>query len=253
MKILIITQNDNLYLPRVISDLVSKLNVENEVVASIILDVSPFGKKESMLRQAFRILKIFGYIFFIRYSLLFLINKLRRQSVLHALNSANVTILKLTGSINTDDNIKLLKNTGAELLISVAANEIFRENLYGQFKYGCINLHTALLPKYRGLMPSFWVLKNNEKYTGVSVFQVDSGIDSGPIILQEKVEIGSDTQKTLIEKTKKIGVELIIRAVDKIKHGEVVYIPNSDTNATYFRTPTRQDVEQFYSNGKRFF
>jgi len=51
---------------------------------------------------------------------------------------------------------------------------------------GCLNLHSALLPKYRGLMPSFWVLKNNENKTGVSVFFVDKGIDSGPIFSAKK-------------------------------------------------------------------
>ena len=69
---------------------------------------------------------------------------------------------------------------------------------------GCINLHTALLPKYRGLMPTFWVLKNNEKNTGVSVFFVDEGIDSGPIIVQKNISIGNMTQQELIVKTKKL-------------------------------------------------
>ena len=65
-------------------------------------------------------------------------------------------------------------------------NQIFKKQIIELAPKGCINLHTALLPKYRGLMPTFWVLKNNEKYTGVSVFFVDKGIDSGPIIVQRK-------------------------------------------------------------------
>ena len=75
-----------------------------------------------------------------------------------------------------------------DLLVSILGNQIYREPIINLASNGCINLHTALLPKYRGLMPSFWVLRNGEYYTGVSVFFVDEGIDSGPIIVQKKVE-----------------------------------------------------------------
>ena len=75
------------------------------------------------------------------------------------------------------------------MLVSILGNQIFKRKLIDLAPKGCINLHTALLPKYRGLMPTFWALKNNEKNTGVSVFFVDEGIDSGPIIIQKKVVI----------------------------------------------------------------
>ncbi|MDB4851845.1 formyltransferase family protein, partial [Flavobacteriaceae bacterium] len=118
---------------------------------------------------------------------------------------------------------------------------------------GCINLHTALLPKYRGLMPTFWVMKNNEKYTGVSVFFVDEGIDSGPIIVQEKLEIGNSTQKSLIIKTKRIGMQLILKSIDLISNNKVAIIPNDASKKTYYSFPTRKDVLEFRKNGKKFF
>jgi formyltetrahydrofolate hydrolase len=96
-------------------------------------------------------------------------------------------------------------------------NQIFKSPILNLAPKGCINLHTALLPKYRGLMPTFWVMKNNEKKTGVSVFFVDEGIDSGPIIIQEKLEIGNFTQEQLIKRTKKIGMELISKSIDLIQ------------------------------------
>ena len=70
-------------------------------------------------------------------------------------------------------------------------------------------------------MPTFWVLKNNEKYTGVSVFFVDEGIDSGPIIVQEKVEIANKTQQQLIKETKQIGMNLILKSIDLIDKNEL--------------------------------
>ena len=137
--------------------------------------------------------------------------------------------------------------------MSLQGNEIFKKPLLDLAPKGCINLHTAMLPKYRGLMPTFWVMKNNEKYTGVSVFFVDEGIDSGPIIVQEKVEIGNSTQAQLIMRTKKIGMKLIVKAVNLITENNLVLLPNPESEKTYYSFPTRKDVIEFKKIGKRFF
>ena len=102
-------------------------------------------------------------------------------------------------------------------------------------------------------MPTFWVLKNMEKYTGVSVFFVDEGIDSGPIIIQQKVLIDNMNQSQLIEHTKKIGMELISESIKKIKNGSFELIPNPNSEKSYFSFPTKNDVEEFKINGKKFF
>jgi methionyl-tRNA formyltransferase len=137
--------------------------------------------------------------------------------------------------------------------VSILGNQIFKKPLLELAPMGCINLHTALLPKYRGLMPTFWVLKNNESHTGVSVFFVDEGIDSGPIIVQKKIKIANSTQKELIIKTKRIGMELIAQSINLIKNNDVNLIPNPKSEMTYFSFPKREDVEHFLKSGKNFF
>ena len=102
-------------------------------------------------------------------------------------------------------------------------------------------------------MPSFWALKNCENYTGVTVFLMDEGIDTGKIILQEKIEIlPSDTQSSIIKKTKIIGMDLLSKAVDLLENNEVSYTENSDLESSYFSFPTREDVIQF-KKVRRFF
>ena len=101
-------------------------------------------------------------------------------------------------------------------------------------------------------MPTFWVLKNNEEYTGVSVFFVDEGIDSGPIIVQ-KNEIGNQTQRQLISNTKKLGIECILKAIELIENDQVELIPNPDSEQTYYSFPTRKDVLEFKQAKKKFF
>ena len=120
--------------------------------------------------------------------------------------------------------------------------------------YGCINLHSSLLPEFKGVMPSFWVLLKKENYTGVSVFKMDEGIDSGPIISQKKIAIAKNTtQKDLIISTKKIGMELIIESVEKIKSGKIAYINNPVGKGTYFSFPKKSDVNEFLKQGGNFF
>ena len=96
-------------------------------------------------------------------------------------------------------------------------------------------------------------MKNDEEYTGVSVFFVDEGIDSGPIVVQEKVEVGDRTQEELIKYTKKLGMEAIAKSVDLIEKDEVNLIENDAEKKTYYTFPTREDVKVFLSRGKRFF
>ena len=147
----------------------------------------------------------------------------------------------------------LINKFKPDLLVSIQGNEIFKKPILDLAPNGCINLHTALLPKYRGLMPTFWAIKNQEKETGVSVFFVDEGIDSGPIIVQRRVQLGKKSQRQLIRETKQIGIEAVIEAIDHIVCGQVVLTPNDDDEMTYFGFPKREDVKIFRKVGGKFF
>ena len=103
-------------------------------------------------------------------------------------------------------------------------------------------------------MPSFGVLKNNEKETGVSVFFVDEGIDSGPILVQKRIPIHNNmTQAELIRFSKKVGMEAIIEAIKLIQSGNYQLISNPESEKTYFPFPTKKDIMEFYGAGKKFF
>lgn len=254
MRILIITQDDPFYLPKNLDYLFSNLPLGAKVVGCIVTKVSPFGKKESFLEKAKRTLKIFGYKFFMVYGIEFAISKLPyRQTVRKVLKKHGIPEVAVSDSLNSSRSLARLKEFSPDLLISVAGNEIFRKALIELAPLGCLNLHTALLPKYRGLMPSFWVLKNQEKETGVSVFYVDKGIDSGPILVQERILIGDMTQRELIKTTKMLAMKATIKAIKKIQDGDTKTLPNDDDESTYFHFPTRQDVKDFHAAGARFF
>ena len=254
MRIIIITQDEPFYLAKNLDYLVGSLPSHSKIVACVSNHASPFGKKESFLQKAIKTYKIFGVRFFLYYSIKFIKNYFdKSKKVDYVLKKFNIPKIILKENINNKDSVAIIKSYEPDLLISILGNQIFREQIFNLAPKGCLNLHTALLPKYRGLMPTFWVLKNNEKYTGVSVFYVDKGIDSGPILVQEKIKIGNRTQEELISHSKKIGMNCIIKAVNLIHNDSVEIIKNDHNKMTYFSFPTKDDVKEFKKNGKKFF
>lgn len=254
MKIIIITQNDPFYLGKNLDYLFSKLPEHSEISACVVTEVSPFGKKEGFIKKALETYKIFGLKFFLKYSIKYILAKFDHSTkVSGVLNKHKIEEINLSSSINSDESLAVLRSYKPDLLISIAGNEIFRKPLIELAPLGCLNLHTALLPKYRGLMPSFWVLKNGEEETGVSVFYVDEGIDSGPIAIQKTIPINGMSQEQLISVTKKVGMDAILEAIEKIHSDEVSIIDNDDTKKSYYHFPTRKDVRDFLASGARFY
>lgn len=253
MKILIITQDEPFFLKKNLEYFFSMLPKDIEIVGCILSSVSPFGVKESFFKKAVKTLKIFGINFFAFYSYQYILNKLNKMSIGKFLRSVGINQIKLKGSINSESNLKIIRSYKPDIIVSILGNQIFKSQLINIPSKGCINLHTALLPKYRGLMPTFWVLKNNEKFTGVSVFFMDEGIDSGPIIIQKKIKIETNIHRELITLTKKIGMEALVEAIMNIKDGKVKLKDNIHKKMSYYSFPKRPDVIDFYNSGKKFF
>lgn len=254
MRLVILTQDDPFYLARNIDYLLKKLPPYAEVVATVVFDVSPFGKRERFTDKMKKTYDIFGFPFFVRYGFKYVASKLdSRNNVRKVLADRDIPLIQIEGNINKDENLEKIQAYKPDLLVSIAGNQIFKRKLLDVATHGCVNLHTALLPKYRGLMPSFWVLKNGETHTGVSVFFVDEGIDSGPILVQEKLAIDGMSQAQLIDVTKKMGMDAILESIEKIHSGNYELIENDAAQMTYFTFPTREDVLAFQAAGKRFY
>ena len=254
MKILLVTQDEPFFLYENIKSLIEDINKKkHQLVGCILLSPSPYGNRKSFLEKSKATLSTFGLNFFLFYSIKFVTNKLLKRTVKNALIDTSSNIIELDRSINHFQSLKKINSLQPDLIISILGNEIFKKDILNLPTYGCINLHTSLLPKYRGMMPTFWALLNNERYIGVSVFIMDEGIDSGKIIIQEKVNIEkNDTQRKLIIKTKKIGIKLISKAIDILEKGDdYVFIDNIDSESSYFSMPSKKDVKRFKKSGKK--
>ena len=254
MKLIIITQNDPFYLAENLKYLVKSLPSNIEVIGVILSKPSPFGGRKSFLEKSIETLRIFGYKFFFYYSFKFFKSLFdQSKNVKKTIINLNIPIINLGKSINSPKSILIIKKYNPDLIVSILGNEIFKDKIISLPKYGIINLHSSLLPKYRGLMPCFWVLKNNETETGVSVFFVDKGIDSGPILVRKKIYIKEMSHKDLIIKTKLEGMKAIIQAIKMIEDQKINLIENIDELKTYYSFPKRDDVIKFLKEGNRFF
>ena len=116
----------------------------------------------------------------------------------------------------------------------VAYGRILPQTFLDVAKYGSINVHGSLLPKYRGAAPIQWAVLNGDKTTGVSVQYMAAAMDAGDVIASRETEIGEfETSGELFDRLKTLGAELLVETVRKIASGDVVRVPQNEADATY--------------------
>lgn len=142
------------------------------------------------------------------------------------------------GSLKTGEDAeyahKLLTELAPDLIVVVAYGRILPKAVLDVPRYGCINVHASLLPKYRGAGPIQWSVLNGESETGVTTMYMAPGIDTGDMILRAQTPIGeNETASELHDRLSVLGAELLVRTVRAIEAGNAPREPQDDTQATY--------------------
>ena len=139
-----------------------------------------------------------------------------------------------------------------DLIVSFSAPCIFSDELLNVPKFGCINLHCSELPKYSGLLPSFWVLYETSKYTGATVHRMDDKIDNGKILGQIRTPVSENTSMfEIIKRTKADGGQLMLSVINDILDGSVRETDNKISHENYRSWPTVAQIREFRKNGGR--
>ena len=134
-----------------------------------------------------------------------------------------------------------LKTFEADLMIVAAFGQILSEEILTMPKYGCVNVHASLLPKYRGASPIQWAVIEGEPVTGVTTMQMDIGIDTGDILETMEVPLAEDeTGGSLFEKLSRAGAKLCVQTVQHIMDGTVTRTKQDETKATHVGMITKQ-------------
>ena len=144
---------------------------------------------------------------------------------------------------NHEELLSCISERSPDLLITVAYGHILKKEVLSKPKLGAINLHYSLLPAYRGAAPVQWALINGEEVTGVTVFKLDVGMDTGPIYVQKKVRIDSnDSTSDLIAKLNLLGIDAIMESIELIEKGYEP-TPQPDLGVSYAPKFTKIDGE----------
>lgn len=140
--------------------------------------------------------------------------------------------------------IDRVRSFNPDLIVVVAYGKILPKDLLTIPKFGAINVHASLLPKYRGAAPIQWAILKGENETGVTVMQISETLDTGDIILQDRVPIDpEDTAETLLDKVFEAGAQTLLRAIDQIKKGTTKKTSQKEADATYAPLITKESGE----------
>lgn len=155
--------------------------------------------------------------------------------------AAGIPILQPT-KIKTQEFQDQLKRLEPELIVVTAYGRILPGSVLFLPPLGAINIHGSILPKYRGAAPIQWALINGEKGTGVTIMQMDEGLDTGDILLPGSIPIDpQDTASTLAEKLAVLGSKLIIEALDRLKENKLPPLKQDESLATLAPPLTKED------------
>lgn len=130
--------------------------------------------------------------------------------------------------------ISYLESFGPDIIVVAAFGQILPKELLDLPRFGCINVHASLLPKYRGAAPIQWAIINGEKVSGVTIMRMDVGLDTGDMIDKVEVELAADeTGGSLFDRLAAEGAKLCVQTMEKIEKNTATYTKQREEDATH--------------------
>ena len=151
------------------------------------------------------------------------------------------------------EGVNDLKKLDADVFITCAFGQILSQEILDLPKYGVINIHASLLPKYRGASPIHFAILNGERKTGITIMKTHIGIDTGDILIQESLDIGKEeTCGQLFERLSLLGAECIVKALALIESGKANFIKQDDNKATFSKIIRKEMAKIDWNNDSVF-
>ena len=143
--------------------------------------------------------------------------------------------------IKNAEEVEILRKIPADIFVVAAFGQILSQEILDIPKYGCVNIHASLLPKYRGAAPIQWAVIDGEEKTGVTIMQMNAGCDTGDILYtKEYVLDEEETGASLFNKLMVLGAEAIVEALPLIEAGKLIAVPQNDALATHAAKLTKE-------------
>jgi methionyl-tRNA formyltransferase len=241
-----LTTDDPLYLPAFFDRV---LTARPDTAAVFV--VPPLYRDQTPMAAALRYLRTFGLRATCELAVRTIATRARRRSIRATCEAHGVACFAVE-DVNDAQVLDRLAGLGADVLVSVSCPQIFRRPLIELPARGCLNVHGAILPEYRGVLPSFWMLANGEARAGVSVFFVNNTIDGGDLCGQRAFEIrAGESLDSLLRRSKAVAAELVLEVLDDIEAGTIVRQPLEPGRGSYYSWPDRGAVRRFHAAGHR--
>lgn len=256
MNIVVLTQEDRFFIPRNVDLLCREAGLHVREI--IVLD-----SQGSLANMRARMIRWFGAGAAARMgarlagrAALDLLNRMsgsrlvKTATSLRAVAERHEIPYSVEPSANAPAVLERLRGYDLDVVVSFSAPQVFKPELLALPRQGCINLHSSLLPHYRGLLPSFWVLYHGEPTTGATVHFMDAEIDNGGILSQVEVDIhGMRTMTEVLSATKRAGGDLMLETLRELKEGKTSPRPNPLEEGSYFTWPTDAEAREFRAKG----
>jgi methionyl-tRNA formyltransferase len=232
MKILIATLDDRYFLPKFYDEIIKAL--KGSVVGICLFETKPKNTSYmKFLRMQLRMLRV---VDFMKVLFTYIRNTFTGHTIVGLVRKYDLPIYRFE-SVNSREMKDYIERNNINVLLC-NLDEIIKDTILDIEGLICVNRHFSLLPKYGGLYPLYWALKNKEEYCGITIHKMTNIIDGGEIIEQHAIRISEkDTYLSLTKKCFEVSGQLMIKALNKIKNGERGWRLQDESERTYFSNP----------------
>jgi len=256
MNVVVITMDSPLYG----TPLANKVfeNSPKDINYSGIIVVPSIPQKFSNLNYVKHEINIFGYLQFFKFILTYFKTKIKNffnnkiKSLNQIAKEKEIPIIR-TNTLKSEYLLNKIRKLSPDVILTLSSFLILEKDILEIPKLCTVNLHTSMLPKYRGILPSFWCLLNQEKESAVTVHYMNVEIDAGDIIRQDFFNIEQmKSIQEMHEKILEIAPNTIVQSLIDIKNNTVHPVKNPKSESTYFSFPTKEDGKKFRRLGYKY-
>lgn len=251
MRVFVVTQDDPFYLPIFFRQFFAETSEEVKIDRVFCLD--PFDESFSALIR--RMYQLYGPVNFVRRGMDYVTRKagdtlgLSSHSVRTVAQTQGVSVETLD-TVNDAAFVERVEEEEVDVILSVSAPEIFSPSLLQAPAWGCLNVHTAKLPQYRGMLPTFWALYHGDDEIGVTIHTMEEEIDQGKIAQQSMFPVASsDTLDDVIKRGKEEGGRLAAKVLNTLAEGELQLRPMNGEES-YFSFPSAEERRELQQRGR---
>ena len=258
LRLHIITEEDPFYLPEFFGEFFANLRGDRFVVTGV--DITPPLNQKTPLALARKLWRFYGPVDFARLGLRYA--AARARDLLLPTRMWRGTIPRIAAqygipcqpvsNVNAPEYVERLRGLKLDLLVSVAASQIFKPPLLSVPRLEAINIHTGLLPRYRGMLPVFWQLYDGRDSIGITIHAMSPELDMGDVLSQQEVPVNGDRSlDVVIRKMKRHGARAMLALLERYHAGSVTRRALDRSAPGYRSFPGRSEAVAFRRRGYR--